>query len=417
MDTAFGAINKRNHIREIDTIQLPEKPIDCYKTYFRFDEVFIDHFNRNNKSVGKYPGKCISDFIPIDIDNPNLNESLRIAKDFVNYLYYDFDVEYESLGIYFTGSKGFHIEIPVSLLGEIEPSENLPLRYKNFIQSFDNWGFDNHIYEKVRLWRIENSINSKTGLYKVRLQPQELLNLSIDEIKEIAQEPRNSLTFAPYDDCDTNQYLLSAWEETASINAPKASISFVNPKDNIEFLDNGVSEGNRNNKAFEYAKKLKNLGYKQSKTTELLCQWNLLNDPPEVEKVIKRHIHSVYTFNISDSDSIGIRRLFRSEFYKKFNSVQRDIYTQILSRINNKLKAWEWNGKMHVCNPGEMICSLQSLANHCAKEVSRNKVRHTLDLLENEGRIIMERLDGKNGTKIRLLGFECAENRTPKGGI
>lgn len=417
MDTAFGAINKRNNIREIGTIQLPEEPINCYKTYFRFNDEMIDHISKT-KSVGKYQGKCISDYIPIDIDDLNLNEALRMARDFINYLNYEFDVEYDALGIYFSGSKGFHIEIPTVLLGNIEPSASLPLRYKNFIQSFGTWGFDTKIYEKLRLWRIENSINSKSGLYKVRLQPQELLNLSIDEIKVIAQEPRDNSIFPTYDDWDINQSLATLWIDTESITEFKTVLSFVSTKDDIEFLDKGVAEGNRNNTAFDFTKKLKNRGYTETDTIDLLCQWNYLNKPPLPERELKRTIRSVYTFNITDSDSIGIRRLLREDkLYKELNSAQRDVYVQIICRVNNVQKSSTWKGKMYTYYPGELICSHQSLAEYCANDVNRNHVRHTLDILENEGKIIMERLDGKNGTKIRLLGFECAENRTPQCGL
>lgn len=105
VETAFGKVSKRNHLIEIDKIILPEKPIECYQTFFRYDDGMIDHFNKTH-SVSKYQGKCISDYIPIDIDvENNLDEALRIAKDFIRYLNYDFVVEYNSLGIYFSGKK------------------------------------------------------------------------------------------------------------------------------------------------------------------------------------------------------------------------------------------------------------------------------------------------------------------------
>lgn len=413
VDTAFGSVKKRNKLKEVNEIILPDEPIECYQTFFQYDDGMIDHFKKTN-SVSKFQGNCISDFIPIDIDNSNLNESLRIGREFVNYLYYDFDVEYNSLGIYFSGSKGFHIQIPTVLLGHVEPSMSLPLRYKNFVLSFDNWGFDTKIYEKVRLWRIENSINSKSGLYKIRLHPNELLTYSIKDIKALALVPRDTSVFTAYDDWDTNQNLLQIWENTKSVIIPKTEISFVNPKDNIDFLSKGVAKGDRNNTLFRYTKKLKNLGYAHSEAIDRLSVWNYLCQPPLTERELKRTIQSVYSFNISDSDSIGIRRLFRDyDLQRRFNSVQRDIFVQIVSRVNTQPKTWEWEGKMHHCDAGEMICSNQSLAKFCGRGVSRDQVRYSLDKFEKEGMIIMQRLNGKNGKLIKVQFLNYTQKYTP----
>lgn len=413
VDTAFGAINRRNHPMEINKIRLPNKPVDCYRTYFRFERSYINHFHKNGRSISQYQGKCISDFIPIDIDSTNLDEALRIGRDFINYLQHDFDVEFESLGVYFSGSKGFHIEIPIHLIGKIEPSENLPLRFKKFVLSFGNWGFDTKIYDKARLWRIENSINSISNLYKIRLWASALLDLSIDKIQELAKKPRDNSIFPFYDKTKPSPLLTSIWKDTETIITPKAKINFSHPKDKISFLDKGVSEGNRNNTAFEYAKKLKSLGFKQSDVIEKLIQWNQLNKPPLTEKEVKRTIQSVFSFNITDSDSIGIRRLFRDfDLYKSFNSEQRDVFVQIISRVNTQPNAWKWHDKMYWCNAREFICSNQSLADFCGKNVNKDKVRYILDKLEREGCIIMQNLGGLDGKKVKLLVLKSTQKST-----
>ena len=416
VDTAYGAINRRNHPMEINKIRLPNKPIDCYRTYFRFEKSYIDHFNKNGRSISQYQGKCISDYIPIDIDSNNLDEALRIIRDFINYLHYDFDVEFESLYIYFSGSKCFHIGIPIKLIGNIEPAEYLPLRFKKFILSFGDWGFDTKIYEKARLWRIENSINSKSNLFKIRLTARELFALSIDEIKELANKPRDNSIFPPYDETEVSPLLSSIWKDTETIITQKETISFSHSKNNISFLDTGVPEGNRNNTTFDNAKKLKNLGYNQPKAIDLLIQWNYdLNSPPLSEKEVKRTIRSVFSFNITDSDSIGIRRLFRNDdLYINLNSEQRDIMVQIISRVNTIRKPMSWKGRVYWCDAGEFICSNQSLADFCSKDVDRDNVRYTLDKLEREGCIIMQNLGGLDGKKVKLLGFEkYTEKYTP----
>lgn len=268
------------------------------------------------------------------------------------------------------------------------------------------------------MWRIENSINSKSGLYKIRLHPNELLTYSIDDIKALALVPRDTSVFTAYDDWDTNQNLLQIWENTKSVIIPKTEISFVNPKDNIDFLSKGVAKGDRNNTLFGYTKKLKNLGYTHSEVIDRLCVWNYLCQPPLTERELKRTIQSVYSFNISDSDSIGIRRLLRDyDLQRRFNSVQRDIFVQIVSRVNTQPKTWEWEGKMHHCDAGEMICSNQSLAKFCGRGVSRDQVRYSLDKFEKEGMIIMQRLNGKNGKLIKVLFLNYTQKYTPNEDV
>ena len=41
--------------------------------------------------------------------------------------------------------------------------------------------FDTSVYDTLRLWRLENTQNAKSGLYKIRLTITEARTLTIDE--------------------------------------------------------------------------------------------------------------------------------------------------------------------------------------------------------------------------------------------
>lgn len=424
VDTAKGEIRYRNKICELSSFELPSTPIDCYTTYFRFDDLFLEHFNNNYQSVSKYQGKCISDYIPIDIDNKNLNESLRICRDFVNNLKYEYDIEPDSLGIFFSGSKGFHIEIPVGLLGDIKPSSDLPVKYKRFILSFGSWGFDTAIYEKVRLWRVENSFNSKSGLYKVRLTPNELYSLPLKEIQQIASKPRDSSNFPTYDDWDCNKNLSLLWKEAVKITKPKKKLISSKQNYDFDFLSKGVQKGYRNDTAFKNAKKLKRVGIQKLDTSVMLIAWNQLNDPPLLKKEINRVVTSVFAYNINDSDSINFRRMVRDEsIIKKLRPNHRTIFYEILFRINSEPKSWLHNGKYYYCGIGQMVLSSKKFAELCNdKSINKDTVDYTLKILEKEGRIIWERLDGEGGRILTYLGIEnsagfSAPNSAPKENL
>ncbi len=133
IDVAFGSVANRNNIITIDS--LPEyirkwrtenhrKPIDCYKTYFLYSDEMISHVN-NEKSVRGFAGSCWSKIFPIDIDSENLIESQDKAKSVLIELRNNFGVNLKNIKLYFSGAKGFHIEIPSKLFGGFIPSPRL----------------------------------------------------------------------------------------------------------------------------------------------------------------------------------------------------------------------------------------------------------------------------------------------------
>lgn len=91
----------------------------------------------------------------------------------------------DTIGCYFTGGKGFSIE--VELNEYIQPD-----KFKAIV--FDVAGdlstFDAVVNDPNRIVRIENTKHQNSGLYKIPLTPDELVNLSIPEIKLLAKNPR-----------------------------------------------------------------------------------------------------------------------------------------------------------------------------------------------------------------------------------
>lgn len=93
--------------------------------------------------------------------------------------------EEDEIGCYFTGGKGFSIEI--------ETNEFItPDKFKAVV--FDVAGdlktFDGVVNDPNRIVRIANTRHQNSGLYKIPLTPEELINLTIPEIKLLAKNPR-----------------------------------------------------------------------------------------------------------------------------------------------------------------------------------------------------------------------------------
>jgi hypothetical protein len=91
----------------------------------------------------------------------------------------------DQIGCYFTGGKGFSVE--VELDEYVKPD-----KFKAIV--FDVAGdlstFDQVVNDPNRIVRVENTKHQNSGLYKIPLTPDELVNLTIPEIKLLAKNPR-----------------------------------------------------------------------------------------------------------------------------------------------------------------------------------------------------------------------------------
>ena len=128
----------------------------------------------------------------------------------------------KAVRFYFSGSKGFSIELPATLFGGFEPSAELPRRLKRAAALLlDGIEYDGSIYSLLRLWRVPNSRHGKSGLYKVPLTAGEILTLGIDEIRALAARPRTAedhpeLTPIPDDEWHAVDALVDIWARAAS---------------------------------------------------------------------------------------------------------------------------------------------------------------------------------------------------------
>lgn len=72
------------------------------------------------------------------------------------------------------------------------------------------------------------------------------------------------------------------------------------------------------------------------------------------------------------------RKLKESPLYKDCNSKQRDILINLLLMVNHKTNKWIFKGEEHEVKPGQVVTSLESIANTCAKDVTVQNVRTAL---------------------------------------
>lgn len=137
----------------------------------------------------------LSDFY-MDFDN---KEDIELAREDIKFVIWkmhlktSFNLPIEAFRIYFSGMKGFHLTIPKEYMG-IQPSVHLDDLFKWIAMGLNEESvyetIDLVVYERRRMWRLENSQHPETQLYKIPLQYKELQELSLDEIMELAKKPR-----------------------------------------------------------------------------------------------------------------------------------------------------------------------------------------------------------------------------------
>jgi len=387
---------------------------ECFSSYLRYPVEYFEFWEKNNGSLKGYSGSCYSDVVPIDLDSSeDLNDALRDCRGLIGELESQYGVNPNSLVLYFSGSKGFHVEIPIVLFGDIQPSSSLPYIFKEIANSFNIQSLDPSIYHRNAIWRISNTINTNSGLYKIPLSIHQINTSKIDEIQTLARVPNTSYNPINYEDWNVVPEMAEIWaqaeEKLGDNRKPAKEYIFNDNSQNRAVYHDGVQEGNRNNRAFEIARELKGKGWKINEVKEYLVKdWNIKNNPPEKNiQSLYNTVESVYSSSIEDSGSVAVIRHLRTDpYYNSMKAIHRAIYVDILCNLNEVRKiVWQ----KYTCNVNQLIYSHKSIASRVG--VSEHQVRTVIKKLEEWGRVTVDIL--KDGEKVACsrLTFICFESQ------
>ena len=160
---------------------------DWYSSLFTFPEEAKEYFLKNDNSIKGYNGKATTSKLVFDFDS---KVDLDIAKKDAIILLQEFqkqniDIQ-KSVRTYFSSSKGFHVELYTTGQFTPEDCKELSTHLKKVLKLST---LDTVIYNTTRLYRISNTKNPKSGLFKIEIEPQDLVDLTIEQIKEKAKNP------------------------------------------------------------------------------------------------------------------------------------------------------------------------------------------------------------------------------------
>lgn len=231
------------------------------------------------------------DFDDDDVEGHYLEERSDVYRA-VQLLSKWFKVPVEQIRLYFSGSKGFHVIIPHEVFGWA-PSVDLNTKLKCVMtqiqKELGTGRIDGRIYDRKRLFRIPNSINGKSGLYKIPLTLDELMKISsYEELKQIASKPKLAMFPVPVYSKESQEAFeewIQAHQEqkharrhTGTIKIPEGGRQLLPCVEAI--LRDGVGEGSRNNTAVAVASSILQSGKTLEETEDILYEWNERNDPP-----------------------------------------------------------------------------------------------------------------------------------------
>ena len=156
-----------------------------------------------NEASSQYRGEAaLPHLAPLyfDIDCADgLPDALRLTYALHEFFTGELEVDSHHIRVWFSGSKGAHLLVHPDALG-ITPSPTLTMDMKPIALGLcdrlareygvPELSADDRVYSLPRMLRCENQLNPKSGLYKVRLTPEELAAGDLAHIKTLASSPR-----------------------------------------------------------------------------------------------------------------------------------------------------------------------------------------------------------------------------------
>jgi len=283
----------------------------AYRSMWYWGQDMLEHSNRTN-SLRFFNGDYHLDVVDIDIDylgdkyNPD-----DISDNHTQQLVEGIMLQLSDLGVpdmnilpTFSGT-GYNILLPAALFGDgFKPANDLPARVKETMKSIFGDDIDN-IYDAGRIYRVLNTLNEKSGLYKIPLTLRELRDMPMKDVRLLAQSPRNPdesqkewrEVFEPVLADEVREPLTYHFNKpiVSSPNHTKVAMCIAD-------LWRGEQIEQRNNSATRIISHYRRNGIPQDASEMLMRDWAARVDLPEKEIAtsIKSVYEKGYTFGCND---------------------------------------------------------------------------------------------------------------------
>ncbi len=270
---------------------------EAYLSAFEFAGEFGTYLTDNRTTKG-YAGRCGARWLWFDIDAAgDLEHATTQARRLCAGIVERYGIDGDALLTFFSGAKGYHVGLPLSVCDSPMPSDNFHKIARRFAEGIAEQlavTIDAGVYDRVRAFRAPNSRHPKTGLHKRWLSFDELLGLSVDAVLRLAEKPE---PFAPPTDVGGSPMAIADWREAAEAvehdAVALAERRILNPTAKLnrltrEFLIGGATQGDRHRLLYSAAANLAEFGCPPALAHELLTEVALDSglSPSEVRRQI-----------------------------------------------------------------------------------------------------------------------------------
>jgi len=227
-----------------------------------------------------------------DIQTDEGFERVRLAAlSLATILNIELRLNVNEMKFYFSGGKGFHVFIDPRILG-VKPSTKLPALYKLYVsylsRKIENGALlDTRIYDSRRLIRFPNTINDKTGLYKIPITYNQLRTLTREQLFSLAKNPQQEYVTSVKFNQEAASRFVDKLREMAQEQAQPTSSNIHIPSSAQKLplcvkhlLSTTVDKGGRNNTLALIASLLVQNGYVGDVAISILQDWNMGNAEP-----------------------------------------------------------------------------------------------------------------------------------------
>jgi len=261
-----------------------------YRSVYLYDDTAMQYVNENG-SLKNFFGVRYIDKIPIDIDKQDRSDerTLDILRSVILELE-EADIGCGSFQSYFSGS-GYHLILSGDLFN-FKPGNDLPYIVKQTIKKLQP-DVDASIYMRTGIYRLQHTVNQKTGLYKIPLTRDEVMNKNPEDILELAKDKRLDFQYHVLEGNGELEHSVVTEIPNVrvfnKISEPNKIIPCVQ-----SMLNNGAKEGSRHITAMRIISHFKRHGIPSHYAKVCMLHWNNKSMP---ENDIMEMVENVYNRN------------------------------------------------------------------------------------------------------------------------
>ena len=269
-----------------------------YRSVYLYDEEALNYV-RKNGTLKNYFGVRYIDRIPIDIDKGDNSDekTLDILRSVILELE-EADIDCGSFQSYFSGS-GYHLLLSGDLFN-FKPSTDLPFTVKQTLKKLIPH-LDSSIYMRTGIYRVQHTTNQKTGLYKIPLHRNEVMNLDANDIIKMAKTNRGDFK---YHSLVGNGELESQIVEDIpnirvlnKVSEPSKVVPCIQ-----SMLNKGASEGSRHVTAMRIISYFKRNGLPSHYAKVCMLHWNAKSmNEQQVMEMVENVYNRNYQYGCKDS--------------------------------------------------------------------------------------------------------------------